>query len=71
VLRSEGRRALERCLLQGERPFAPAHRLLGQLCEAGGDSLGAFHHYLQVFEEPEGLAEDAPVLARLRSLGTP
>ena len=71
VVKAEGRRALERCLLLGERPFAPAHMRLGQLCEADGDTLGAFHHYLQVFEEPEGLAEDVPVLARLRRLGTP
>lgn len=71
VVQAEGRRTLERCLLQGERPFAPAHARMGQLCEAGGDQLGAFHHYLQVFEEPEGLGEDAPVLARLRKLGTP
>ncbi len=64
----EGMRALERCLTSGPRPFAPAHARLGELADRRGDRQAAYHHYLKVFEEPEGLLEDRRVLGRLRTL---
>lgn len=68
VARREGRKVLERCLAQGPRPYGPAHADLGRLAEAEGARDQAYHHYLSVFEDPEGLPEDHAVLGRLRSL---
>lgn len=67
--RQEGRHTLERALVQGPRPFAPAEARLAEDAQSSGDRSAAFHHLLKVFEEPEGLLEDAAALARLRQLG--
>jgi tetratricopeptide (TPR) repeat protein len=65
----EGRDALRRCLVQGPHPMAQARALLGRLAESHGDRSAAYHHYLKVFEEPDGIEEDLDLLERLRSLG--
>lgn len=69
VQQKEGRDALLRCLIQGPHPLAEARALLGQLAEAHGDRAAAYHHYLKVFEEPDGVERDSELLERLRSLG--